>query len=330
MHKTSGFILPLAIISLASLQGCSTAEQRAEVESIKPVAVKQAPVEAGATASAASPAQVDISNLPAPVDRYTVMPGDTLGGIAARQEVYGDARLWPLLYRANISQIGPGGLIYPKQVLIVDRSHRQEDVKALTVRPKTASAPAAVSAKPAGEPQPVATASAASPVATSAPAAPPAAQAPPVVAPAAATTSMPAAPPPTAQAPQSTPATASKPATTPTGQAPQGAPSASAKPSDYLYGARRAFAAGDTPRAIYYYSVYLGQKNNDVSAWGELGNVHYFDGNLPEAAKAYFNAANLLIDRGQTARAIELIPVIDEGDPSLSAALHQRLTTIKR
>ena len=307
MHKTSGFILPLAIISLASLQGCSTAEQRAEVESIKPVAVKQAPVEAGATASAASPAQVDISNLPAPVDRYTVMPGDTLGGIAARQEVYGDARLWPLLYRANVSQIGPGGLIYPKQVLIVDRSHRQEDVKALTVRPKTASAPAAVSAKPAGEPQPAATASAASPVATSAPAAPPA-----------------------AQAPQSTPATASKPATPPTGQAPQGAPSASAKPSDYLYGARRAFAAGDTPRAIYYYSVYLGQKNNDVSAWGELGNVHYFDGNLPEAAKAYFNAANLLIDRGQTARAIELIPVIDEGDPGLSAALHQRLTTIKR
>ena len=91
-----------------------------------------------------------------------------------------------------------------------------------------------------------------------------------------------------------------------------------------------AFAAGDTPWAIYYYSIYLDQKNTDASAWGELGNVHYLDGNFPEAAKAYFNAANLLIDRGQTARAMELIPAIEEGDPSLYDAILLRLTTLKR
>jgi hypothetical protein len=126
--------------------------------------------------------------------------------------------------------------------------------------------------------------------------------------------------------------TAAKPAAPTTSEAPKtsSAPGKSAKLSDYLNGAREAFAAGDTPWSIYYYSVYLGQKVNDAAAWGELGNVHYFDGNLMEAAQAFFNAANLFIDRGQTARALELIPAIEEGDPGLAEALQLRLTTVKK
>jgi LysM repeat protein len=329
MHKTTGLILPLAI-TLASLPACGTVDQRADAsQSAAPVEVRAttpaaAPTPPEADASA-TPAKVDTKKLPvALVDRYTVMPGDTLGSIAARQDVYGDARLWPLLYRANVSQIGPGGLIFPKQELIVDRKYTPDDVKELTSRPKTASAPAAAAAKPAVEPQPVATATAPSTTSSSAASsAPAAAPAEPAVkdTPAASGKS---------EVPAPTQSAQGKAATPPAGQAPQGAPAASVKASDYLSGARTAFAAGDTQWAIYYYSMYLDQRNTDAGAWGELGNVHYLDGNLPEAAKAYFNAANLLIDRGQTARAMQLLPAIEEGDPSLSEAIQLRLTTIKR
>ncbi len=333
MHKTTGLLLPLAI-GLASFPACSTTEQRAEAsQSAAPIEIRTTAVPAAApasevtTAAATPPAKVDTRNPVTLVDRYTVMPGDTLGGIAARQDVYNDARLWPLLYRANVSQIGPGGLIFPNQVLTVDRKYSQEDVRAITSRPKTENAAlAAVAEKPAVEPLPVTTAAATSTAAASTPATAPAEQA------AKDTPATPEKPeaPPTAQSAQGKPA-ASRAASPPAGQAPQGPPAAvSAKASDYLSGARAAFAARDTQWAVYYYSVYLDQKNTDASAWGELGNVHYLDGNFPEASKAYFNAANLLIDRGQTARAMELIPAIEEGDPSLSDAILLRLTTLKR
>lgn len=322
MHKTTGILLPLAI-GLASLPACSTPEQRADAsQSAAPVEVRataSAPVASApvVTTAAAIPAKVDTRNPATLVDRYTVMPGDTLGGIAARQDVYGDARLWPLLYRANVSLIGPGGLIFPNQVLTVDRKYSQEDVKAITGRPKAANAPvAAIATKPAVEPSPVTTAATASIAAASTTDA-----STPITAPA-------------EQAVKETPATPAKsevpPAAQSAGKLPPGAPAAGVKASDYLSGARTAFAAGDTQWAIYYYSMYLDQKNNDASAWGELGNVHYLDGNLPEAAKAYFNAANLLIDRGQTARAMQLMPAIEEGDPNLADAINLRLTTVKR
>ncbi|MFZ1901060.1 MAG: LysM peptidoglycan-binding domain-containing protein [Azonexus sp.] len=317
--------MPLAI-SLASLPACSTTEQRAEAsQSAAPVEVRATAIPAAApapevTTAGAIPAKVATNNPATLVDRYTVMPGDTLSGIAARQDVYNDARLWPLLYRANVSQIGPGGLIFPNQTLFVDRKYTREDVKELTGRPKAAITPAAAAAKPAVEPQPVVTATAPATTASSAPAAPaePTAKDTPAA-------SVKSEVPPPAQSAQQ-----GKAAAPPAGQAPQGAPAASVKASDYLIGARTAFAAGDTQWAIYYYSIYLDQRNNDAGAWGELGNVNYLDGNLPEAAKAYFNAANLLIDRGQTGRAMVLLPAIEEGDPRLSDAIHLRLTTIKR
>ena len=329
MYKTSGLLLPL-VIGLASFPACSSTEQRAEAsQSAAPVEIRTTAIPAAApapevTTAAAIPAKVDTTNPVTLVDRYTVMPGDTLGGIAARQDVYNDARLWPLLYRANVNQIGPDGLIFPNQVLTVDRRYTQEDVRAITGRAKAANAPvASIAARPAVEPPVTTTAApstAASTTAAGTPATAPAEQA---------AKETPATPaksevPPAAQSAQGK-ATAQF-----AGKPPPGAPAAGIKASDYLSGARTAFAAGDTQWAIYYYSMYLDQKYSDASAWGELGNVHYLDGNFPEAAKAYFNAANLLIDRGQTARAMELIPAIEEGDPRLSEAIQLRLTTVKR
>lgn len=216
----------------------------------------------------------------APIDRYTVVAGDTLAGIAAKPDVYGDSRLWPLLQRANSQQLGPQGLIFPKQVLMIDRTHSAADVSMLTGR-----SPAGSVAAPGGSKSPAPVV----PIAQSA-----------VV----------------AVAPPATPPRAAQPA----------GPGL----ADFLLGARNAFAAGDLAWAAYYYSVYLERRNNDEAAWGELGNVYYQDGNLTDAARAFYNSANLLIDKGYTARALDLLPAIQEGDPALADALLLRLTTVRK
>jgi len=46
---------------------------------------------------------------------YLVRPGDNLYAIA--QRLYGDGRLWPVLFAANADQIRNPHLIYPGQVL---------------------------------------------------------------------------------------------------------------------------------------------------------------------------------------------------------------------
>lgn len=300
MHSSSRLMLPLAI-SLVSIQACSAMDQKSSDTqppaqtavsipvTVPPKAEAPAPAAAAPAAVAPSPqpAQVKTGKPPMLVDHYKVELDDTLTHIAAKREVYGDARLWPLLYRANVNQIGPGGLIFPDQVLVVDRNYAPEEIIALTGGPQKPAAPAPAAAAPAASQAPVAPAT-----------------------PSAATSAQP------------TPAAP--------GVASVSTVSQTIKLSDYLRGAREAFAAGDSPWAIYYYSVYLQQQVTDIDVWGELGNVYYLEGEYAKAAKAYFNVANLLIDRGQTARALELMPVIEEGDAGLSAAIYQRLTTVKQ
>lgn len=278
MNNPSRLLLPLAITLLA-LQGCGNMERKSTAtETQAPVNAETAtpvPVQTASSSAVTTPATSSGATITSPaaapavkssgskprVDRYTVVFGDNLSLIAARPEVYGDERMWPLLYRANAHQIGPGGLIYPNQVLMIDRSPAQSGMMAPGLRPMTPAVPANTNAKPA-------------PVRNTARALP--------------------------------------------------------EPADYLDGAREAFAAGDTAWAIHYYTTYLERKKNDVDVWGELGNVYYLEDDFAKAAKAYFNAANLLIDRGQTAYAMELMPVIEEADPSLAAALYKRLTTIRK
>lgn len=64
-----------------------------------------------------------------PLPQYhTVKRGETLPQIAAQVEVYNDASLWPLLYRANRDQIRDPRRIWPGQVLRIPRNVSREDI----------------------------------------------------------------------------------------------------------------------------------------------------------------------------------------------------------
>ncbi|MGE4578685.1 MAG: DUF4398 domain-containing protein [Desulfuromonadales bacterium] len=74
------------------------------------------------SSTAESPADKDLSPAtPVLAPQYTVVGGENLWSIAAKEEVYADGLLWPLLYKANRDQIKDPRQIYPGQVLSIPR-----------------------------------------------------------------------------------------------------------------------------------------------------------------------------------------------------------------
>lgn len=67
------------------------------------------------------------SNSYKPSSNYRVRSGENLFAIAARRKVYGDALLWPLIYKANRDQIKDPQQIYPGQVLSIPRDISEEE-----------------------------------------------------------------------------------------------------------------------------------------------------------------------------------------------------------
>ncbi len=61
---------------------------------------------------------------------YTVKEKDNLWKIAAKPSVYGDAFLWPLLFKANADTIQNADMIQPGQTLDIDRRPSPEDIEA--------------------------------------------------------------------------------------------------------------------------------------------------------------------------------------------------------
>ncbi|MDY0383572.1 LysM peptidoglycan-binding domain-containing protein [Trichlorobacter sp.] len=58
---------------------------------------------------------------------YSVRRGETLPQIAARPEIYNEAGLWPLIYRANRDQVRDPYQLWPGQVLKIPRSYSREE-----------------------------------------------------------------------------------------------------------------------------------------------------------------------------------------------------------
>jgi len=62
------------------------------------------------------------------VSRHTVKRGETLPQIAAALEVYGDASLWPLIYKANRDQSSNPAVLWPGQALRIPRNADKNDI----------------------------------------------------------------------------------------------------------------------------------------------------------------------------------------------------------
>ena len=74
---------------------------------------------------------------PAPISRYIVQSGDHLWGISGQAQVYGDSYQWPLLYKRNRDNIYDPDLIYPGQVLHIDREASEEQIQLAIAHAKT-------------------------------------------------------------------------------------------------------------------------------------------------------------------------------------------------
>jgi hypothetical protein len=76
--------------------------------------------------------------MPAPaMDHYTVVKGDHLWGISSMPKIYGNPYQWPLIYKANSDQIKDADLIYPGQVLAIDRAASDSEVQRAIMHAKT-------------------------------------------------------------------------------------------------------------------------------------------------------------------------------------------------
>lgn len=64
------------------------------------------------------------------VDQIVVQAGENLATIAERPEVYKDALLWPLIYKANRDQIKDPKEIFAGQVFVIPRDKNRDEVEA--------------------------------------------------------------------------------------------------------------------------------------------------------------------------------------------------------
>ena len=81
--------------------------------------------------------QAEMDKMGQMASSYSVMAGDTLWGISARSEIYGNPYQWPLIYKANRSQIQDADLIFPGQNLMIERNVSAADVDAAVNHART-------------------------------------------------------------------------------------------------------------------------------------------------------------------------------------------------
>ncbi|MGR3914701.1 MAG: LysM peptidoglycan-binding domain-containing protein [Gammaproteobacteria bacterium] len=71
--------------------------------------------------------------IPAVPTKWVVLSGDHLWGIAGVENVYNNSEYWPLLYKANLSKIRDADLIYPGQVLEIERDLSVRQINAAII-----------------------------------------------------------------------------------------------------------------------------------------------------------------------------------------------------
>lgn len=67
-------------------------------------------------------------------ERYRVQRGETLWGISAREQIYNNPFMWPLIYKANSQQIRDPDLIFPRQIFVIPRDYTPDEAAAAIQR----------------------------------------------------------------------------------------------------------------------------------------------------------------------------------------------------
>lgn len=101
-------------------------QQEASQKEVKPVIVKPKPIKV----LPPKPVALPVPPKPKPAAEIEVRAGETLSKVSARQEVYGDPLLWPLVYKANRDQIKDPQQIFPGQILMIPRDKSVEEKEA--------------------------------------------------------------------------------------------------------------------------------------------------------------------------------------------------------
>ncbi len=110
LNAKKGFFVAVAMAALLGVCGCGQ----------KRIEGTQVPKEPGSN-------EVAMTQAPPP-GRYVVERRDCLWTIAEKPGIYGDSFQWPLLFKANRDQIQDPDLIYPRQVLKVERGLSAEEI----------------------------------------------------------------------------------------------------------------------------------------------------------------------------------------------------------
>lgn len=98
---------------------------------------------------------------------------------------------------------------------------------------------------------------------------------------------------------------------------------------DAWISARKAFYQRDYNQSEQDYKTVIHSTKDNFDAYGELGNVYFNQGKDKEAAAAYFEAAAILIKKGQVNRARSLMGLLRHLDREKASELQRLIDTAK-
>jgi tetratricopeptide (TPR) repeat protein len=102
------------------------------------------------------------------------------------------------------------------------------------------------------------------------------------------------------------------------------------QPGLALLAARQAIAQHRYAEAMSIYRRQIAGNQDDIDAYGELGNLLWFTEHRQEAAQNYYEAATRLLDRGLREVARPLLPAIEQYEPVLASLLRQKAAQFDR
>ena len=141
-------MLATAVATIGLLVGCAGSDTKDEAATEQPAVVEQAVTQEEAKTETAMPETAAMETAATEEssqtnsgmnagDSYSVVSGDNLWNISGKNEIYGNAYQWPMIYKANRDKIKDADLIYSGQTLEIDRSASQADIDAAINHAKT-------------------------------------------------------------------------------------------------------------------------------------------------------------------------------------------------